>query len=534
MHKKNQRILKRINRALVLTCSLLLAGQAVAAPIPDSLKTVAVPLPSLTNYVKDTAAAIRLGKALFWDMQVGSDGQTACATCHFSSGVDPRLVNTINPGLNPGRNGVFDVTLPLDKTDFPFLGTNDDVVGSQGVVHKNFISLTSGSAVDTCGAALSAARRVTDRNTPSSVLSVFHKDNFWDGRAKSIFNGVDISGASVTDPLKAIWVTGRKGMVKASLSISPASTASQAVGPPLNAVEMSCEGLTFPRLGRKMVNNGLAPLGAQLVHARDSVLGSLSKSPATGLNTTYKAMIQAAFQPTYVSDNLVPNGSGFTQTEQNFSLFWGLAVMLYESTLNPNDTPFDKWREGTGTLTAQQQLGLDVFLNKGSCEGCHGGPEFTNASIQTGGRGDFANTAVRPIAEDHGVEPAKNGEFKSNTIRNIELTGPYFHNGGYLTLKQLVDFYNRGGDHLSGATDAQIRPLGLTEEEKTALVDFMITLTDNRVKCEQAPFDRPSINIPNGATLSAVGAAGRCSATDTGIKPFLYTGDPQFHFQMVP
>ncbi|MDO8413008.1 MAG: cytochrome c peroxidase [Gallionellaceae bacterium] len=532
MYKTNRSTLKKVKRALVLTCSLLLAGQAVAAPVPNSLKTVAVPLPSLTNYVKDTAAAIRLGKALFWDMQVGSDGQTACATCHFSSGVDPRTVNTVNPGLNPGRNGVFDVTLPLDKTDFPFM--HDDVVGSQGVVHKNFISLTSGSAVDTCGSALSTDRRVTDRNSPSTVLSVFHKDNFWDGRAKSTFNGVDISGNSITDPLKAIWVTGRKGMVKASLSISPASTASQAVGPPLNAVEMSCEGLTFPLLGRKMVNNGLTPLGAQVVHTTDSVLGSLSKSPATGLNTTYKAMIQAAFQSTYVSDTLVPNGSGFTQTEQNFSLFWGLAVMLYEATLNPNDTPFDKSREGGPALTAQQLVGQDVFLNKGGCAGCHGGPEFTNASIQTGGRGDFTNTAVRPVSEDGGVQPANDGEFKSNTIRNIELTGPYFHNGGYLTLQQLVDFYNRGGDHPSGATDAQITPLGLTTAEQTALVDFMLTLTDNRVKCEQAPFDRPSINIPNGTNLTAVGSAGRCSGTDTGIKPFLYTGDPQFHFQMTP
>lgn len=279
-----------------MTCSLLLAGQTLAA-IPNSLKTVAVPLPNLTNYVKDTAAATRLGKALFWDMQVGADGQTACATCHFSSGVDPRLVNTVNPGLNPGRNGILDAALPLDKTDFPFM--HDDVVGSQGVVHRNFISLTPGSAVDNFGAALSAARRITDRNSPSTALSVFYEDNFWDGRAKSTFNGVDISGNSISDPHKAIWVNGRRGMTMASISLSPASAASQAVGPPLNNVEMSCDGpaFTFRLLGRKMINNGLAPLAQQVVHPTDSVLGALSKSPANGLNTTYKAMIQAAFQP---------------------------------------------------------------------------------------------------------------------------------------------------------------------------------------------------------------------------------------------
>ncbi|MDO8414554.1 MAG: cytochrome c peroxidase, partial [Gallionellaceae bacterium] len=283
MYTTTRYISKRSKLAFSLLCSLLMAGQALAGAIPDSLKTVAVPLPNLTNYVKDTAAAIRLGKALFWDMQVGSDGQTACATCHFSAGVDPRTVNTVFVGGPPKRDGILNVSLPLDKSDFTFM--HDDVIGSQGVVQRNFISITSASAVDTCGSALSTDRRITDRNSPSTILSVFNKDNFWDGRAKSSFNGVDPSGNSVSDPLKAIWVTGRKGMTMASLSISPASTASQAVGPPNNDVEMSCTGRTFPQLGRKMINNGLIPLGQQVVHSTDSVLGSLSKSPATGLNT---------------------------------------------------------------------------------------------------------------------------------------------------------------------------------------------------------------------------------------------------------
>ena len=222
LSKKSSRLLKKTKQAFFVVFSLCMGGNVWAGNNPpDSLKTVAIPLPDLTSYVKDKAAAIRLGKALFWDMQVGSDGQTACATCHFSSGVDPRTVNTVNPGLNPGRNGVLNVVLPLDKTDFPFM--HDDVVGSQGVVHKNFISLTNGSAVDTCGPALSADRRITDRNTPSSILSVFNKDNFWDGRAKSVFNGANPSGNSVSDPEEYIWVTGRRGMTVATLSLSPAS-----------------------------------------------------------------------------------------------------------------------------------------------------------------------------------------------------------------------------------------------------------------------------------------------------------------------
>jgi hypothetical protein len=81
------------------------------------------------------------------------------------------------------------------------------------------------------------------------------------------------------------------------------------------------------------------------------------------------------------------------------------------------------------------------------------------------------------------------------------LTGPYFHNGGQLTLRQVVDFYNRGGDFAqnnSENVDIGIRPLNLTEEQKTSLVAFMQSLTDERVRYERAPFDHPQLFITNG------------------------------------
>ena len=93
------------------------------------------------------------------------------------------------------------------------------------------------------------------------------------------------------------------------------------------------------------------------------------------------------------------------------------------------------------------------------------------------------------------------GAFKTPGLRNIELTGPYFHNGGQLTLRQVVDFYNRGGDFAqnnSDNVDAGIRPLGLTEEQKTSLVAFLVSLTDERVRYERAPFDHPQLFITNG------------------------------------
>src|SRR5262245_57050940 len=96
---------------LVLSFSVSLLSQALG-----SLKTIAVPKPSgLDRYVRDQNTLIVLGKALFWDMQLGSDGRTACASCHFHAGADHRVQNQLSDpwGTFPPNH-----TLTLD--DFPF------------------------------------------------------------------------------------------------------------------------------------------------------------------------------------------------------------------------------------------------------------------------------------------------------------------------------------------------------------------------------------------------------------------------------
>jgi hypothetical protein len=103
-------------------------------------------------------------------------------------------------------------------------------------------------------------------------------------------------------------------------------------------------------------------------------------------------------------------------------------------------------------------------------------------------------------------------------LRNIALTGPYFHNGSRSTLKQVMEFYNRGGDrrgedanntsgfehpavnqHNTSNLDPDMTALNLTPDEIDALVKFMeVGLTDPRVAWERAPFDHPSLVIPQG------------------------------------
>jgi len=97
------------------------------------------------------------------------------------------------------------------------------------------------------------------------------------------------------------------------------------------------------------------------------------------------------------------------------------------------------------------------------------------------------------------------GSIKAAGLRNVELTGPYFHNGGKLTLMQVVDFYSRGGDFptinaihrdfniMNLEEDIQTQ---LTPEMELALVDYLLTFTDERVRNEQAPFDHPEVFVP--------------------------------------
>ena len=620
--------------------------EVIASP-PPALSTVSVPLPSdLNQFVKDRNKAILLGKSLFWDMQVGSDGRTACATCHHNAGIDQRTVNTLHPGA-PGST--FGPQLPgqaelgaearakfrgankqLVAGDFPFhqvanpIGDHEgnpvlrdtmEVVGSQGVVKKTFNGIVPGNPVDN-GTLVSDpifnvnganARQVTGRNSPTMINAVFFDRLFWDGRANHFFNGVNPFGdldpsarvlkrASTTtttttwgwkwkqllwygywawEPTTTTQTTEKLEPTK--ILLNNAALASQAVGPPLNDVEMSWDQRRFKELGRKMLS--LTPLAQQKVHATDSVLGLYANTAGTGLkNTSYSQLIREAFHDVWWSSP--QSQDGFTHMEANFSLYWGLALMMYESTLVSDKAPYDSFASGNTTaLSDSAKRGLRIFQNEGKCINCHGGPEFAGATIselRPNGKAEliefmamaqgnafydsgFYNTGVRKTLEDiavgakhpqfgplsysarrqmgqnigqdvsvpAGARIAVNGAFKSSSLRNIELTGPYFHNGGARTLRESVEFYVRGADFLKeniadldpdvdGIPELQNNPAGVDD-----VVNFMKSLTDERVRYQKAPFDHPELIIPNGhvgvsngvatdnnVVIPAVGASG--------------------------
>ena len=103
------------------------------------------------------------------------------------------------------------------------------------------------------------------------------------------------------------------------------------------------------------------------------------------------------------------------------------------------------------------------------------------------------------VTKGFGVE----GAFKIPSLRNVALTAPYFHNGDVLTLREVVEFYSRGGNvfPVLALDGTVIEPLGvpsLTSDEIDAIVAFLESLTDERVLYRRAPFDHPQIFVPNG------------------------------------
>ena len=282
-------------------------------------------------------AAIALGKALFWDMQVGSDGVQACASCHFHAGVDNRTKNQLNPN-SLGGDGALEVhgapNQDLKLSDYPFHRLNDidgpgdpatgnvaqdsnDVMSSMGVRFREFKDIpTPGvAAFFMAGAGATGVRvlkpdvavaenaadpialfqglrRVEPRNTPTIFGAAFNFDNFWDGRARHDSNGGSVFGPAdpqfhvFIDPGSPDLLEGASNghfrddldeeVAEQPVRIRFSSLASLATGPALSDFEMSFAGRNWPKLGKKLLQAGVTPLANQLVSTTDSTLGPFS------------------------------------------------------------------------------------------------------------------------------------------------------------------------------------------------------------------------------------------------------------------
>ena len=184
------------------------------------------------------------------------------------------------------------------------------------------------------------------------------------------------------------------------------------------------------------------------------------------------------------------------------------AIAAYERTLIQTDTPLDKYLKGDKKALNEEQLrGKAIYEGKGGCIECHSGALTTNQ--------EYVNIGVPPskrwqkdgLAQitfrfeqyakgqtEKGYRKAKSdwglyyrtkndwdkGKFRVPSLRYNTYTAPYMHNGVFFTLEEVVDFYNKGGIDEEGNTtlfpdnkDKRIKPLGLTDDEKSDLLAFL-------------------------------------------------------------
>jgi cytochrome c peroxidase len=371
-----------------------------------------------------TPAKIQLGKALFFEEQLSSDDTMACATCHQpeAGGGDPRA--SVNARA-PGEDGL--------------LRTPDDEFGSFGMVPQD----RSGDFVD--DAVFGAFRQVTGRNSPTVIAAAFFNTQFWDARARDVF--MDLDGNVVLPGL--------------------ASLETQAVEPPLSAVEMAHLDTDWAQITAKLARVRPLALASNLPLALEQFIGN---------SATYGPLFAEAFGDAAITRERI-----------------GMALATYERTLIPDRSPFD-----LGTMTPVQQQGLAVFQRE-RCDGCH--------SVANG---LFSDGSVQVIDLPNHHRPAK-----VPTLRNVGLRRRFMSSGQIPSIAIVLQHYQQIGRFRPGVG------------EVGAVRDFLQNaLTDPRVAQRLPPFDRPTLQserVPSGSNLFGVPTRG-----SGGITPLMLADTPPF------
>src|SRR5256714_9404672 len=354
-------------------------------------------------------------------------------------------------------------------------GTADDVFASPGVISNN------GDGTYSLSPTYGFHEQVTGRKSRSYIDAGFSNSLFWDGRATSTFS----------DPIGGAVVLA-----------NGAALESQVLGPPVSSAEMASAGRTWIDVANRVANS--RPL-------------ALSPSVPAGLRDWIAGRsYQELFQDAYGSTDITP-------------VRIAEAIATFERTLYSDRTPWDLNAQQIAPLGAAETRGQGIFNTRG-CNVCHAGSLFSDNA--------FHNIGVRPQTEDTGrfqvTGNANNiGEFRTPSLRNVGLRGPYFHDGHFQTLEEVVAFYNRGGDFdAPNINHNLIRPLGLSPQQQSDLVAFLRNaLSDPRVIAGTAPFDRPTLysesnRVPQITVNGTQGAGGNIPQV-TAIEPAL-VGNPSF------
>ena len=160
------------------------------------------------------------------------------------------------------------------------------------------------------------------------------------------------------------------------------------------------------------------------------------------------------------------------------------AIAQFERTLISANSKFDKFLLGELNLSPEELNGFNVFMDeaKGDCFHCHGSdknPLWTDNIFHNNGLDEtFADLGLGAVTGD----PADNGKFKSPSLRNLEFTAPYMHDGRFASLDDVINHYSQGLKN-SSTIDPLMKKVdqggvGLTDKDKADLKAFLLSLSD--------------------------------------------------------
>lgn len=206
----------------------------------------------------------------------------------------------------------------------------------------------------------------------------------------------------------------------------------------------------------------------------EQALGPVQNQVEMGMPSMDLVVEKLKSNPSYVADFKAAFPPDGAITDVRVSQ----AIASFERTVLSGNSPFDKYLAGDKNAMSEAAVrGYLIFKdeNKGNCETCHVGFNFTDENYNNIGVGMAAKQPDLGYYTISKLEGHK-GAFKTPTLREIANTAPYMHDGSQKTLEEVVAFYNKGG-HKNKWLSTKIKPLNLTKQEQADLVEFLKALS---------------------------------------------------------
>ena len=154
----------------------------------------------------------------------------------------------------------------------------------------------------------------------------------------------------------------------------------------------------------------------------------------------------------------------------------GKALATFQRTVVSRfDAPFDRWIAGDEkAISESAKRGFKLFDGKARCSVCHSGPNFTDGSFHNIGLNNGDDMGRYKFVKVNALK----GAFKTPTLRNVTRTAPYMHNGELKTMEDVIEHYIDGAKGKPNLSP-DMKPIKLSKQEKTDLIEFLNTLTEN-------------------------------------------------------